>query len=213
MKYDLVIFDLDGTLLDTSKGIFNSVRHAEKNLKLNPISDEMLRAFVGPPPKDMYKKTYGLSEDEAAQATVFHRQYGMEKGQYESEVYPEMTDVLKTLKENGIKLAVATLKAEKIALSVLKYHGILDFFDAVVGMDENETRTKEQTINIAKDLTNCCNAVMVGDSLYDAIGAKKAAVDFVPVTYGYGFTSNDEIEANPYIMVADSPIQILKVII
>ena len=54
MKYDTIIFDLDGTLIDTSRGIFNSVRYAERMLDLPPVDDVVLRRFVGPPPKSMY---------------------------------------------------------------------------------------------------------------------------------------------------------------
>ena len=64
-KYKLIIFDLDGTLLDTSKGIFNSVRYAEKMMGFEPLKDDKLKEFVGPPPKDMYMKDYGISEYDA----------------------------------------------------------------------------------------------------------------------------------------------------
>ena len=78
MKYDTIIFDLDGTLLDTSRGIFNSARYAERMLNLPPVEDETLRRFVGPPPKSMYMEIYGLDEKAAETATLYHRQYGKE---------------------------------------------------------------------------------------------------------------------------------------
>ena len=65
MNYELVIFDLDGTLLNTSQGIYNSVRYAEKQLDLPAIEDALLPIFVGPPPAQMYQKLYGLTEREA----------------------------------------------------------------------------------------------------------------------------------------------------
>ena len=82
-KYQLIIFDLDGTLLDTSPGIYNSVRYAEKQMGFAPIPDEQLREFVGPPPKQMYMRKYGVDEETALAAVRWHREYGREKAVYE----------------------------------------------------------------------------------------------------------------------------------
>lgn len=186
-KYDLVIFDLDGTLLDTSPGIFGSVRYAEKVMGLKPIADCELRKFVGPPPKEMYKKIYGLSDEDAMTATKAHRKYGVEKAVFQAEIYSGMKETLEKLKTCGFKLAVATLKKQNIAEIVLKNFGMYDFFDVVVGIDELESLTKAQTIEICLSKTNSEFAVMVGDSEYDFKGAVEAKVDFIGVLYGFGF--------------------------
>ncbi len=212
IKYDLVIFDLDGTLLDTSKGIFNSVRYAEQTMGLSPVSDDKLSLFVGPPPKDMYQKLYGLSIENAIQATQYHRAYAKERGMYEFVAYNGIEDVLKMIKMRGVKLAIATLKAEKIARDILEYAKLIKYFDAVVGMDEKETRTKEDTICIAKNLTKSSNVLMVGDSKYDEIGARQAVVDFMAVTYGFGFQRGETIDGKGVVGVADTPDQIFKLL-
>lgn len=191
-QYELILFDLDGTLLDTSPGIFNSVRFAEQQLGFSPIPDAQLHVFVGPPPKQMYQKVYGVDEDTALKATGFHRQYSREKAIYEATVYPGMEETLKTLKEQGFKLAVATLKGQKIAEKVLQIHGLSDFFDSIVGMDEAESFTKCKTIQVAMEKTNTSgNALMVGDSEYDYIGACEAGVDFVGAAYGFGINEGE----------------------
>ena len=191
-KYETIIFDLDGTLLDTSPGIFNSVRFAEQQLGFPPIPDEKLRAFVGPPPKQMYQKVYGVDEETATKATAFHRQYSREKAIYEATIYPGMKETLTALKNQGYKLAVATLKGQKIAEKVLQIHGIADYFDSIVGMDEAESFTKCKTIQVAMAQTNTTGRVlMVGDSEYDYIGACEANVDFVGAVYGFGIDFAD----------------------
>lgn len=190
--YELVLFDLDGTLLDTSPGIFNSVRYAESQMGLSTIPDARLREFVGPPPKSMYQRIYGLTEDQAFLAAQKHREYGKTKAIYEAKVYPGIRELLAQLKTNGYKLAVATLKAETIAQTILEYYGIAEYFDTIVGMDPQETRTKRMTIDVAKERTNSVGAaILVGDSIYDYDGAKEAGVDFLGVLYGFGFTKEN----------------------
>ncbi len=195
MKYELIIFDLDGTLLNTSEGIFNSVRYAEQQMGLFPISEERLQEFVGPPPKEMYMRVYGVSEDIALGAARKHREYGKSKAIYEAKPYPNVRSTLSLLKSQGYKLAVATLKSKPIADKVLRLNQLYDFFDVVVGMDENETFTKCETINMTKNLLGCNEtSLMVGDSLYDYEGAIEAKVDFLGVTYGFGFHKNAQYE-------------------
>ncbi len=207
-RYDLVIFDLDGTILDTSPGIFGSVRYTEQTLNLKPITKEELREFVGPPPKDMYKKKYNLSEEDAIRATIAHRKYGMEKAVYEADKYDGVEEVLKELKCRKIKLAVATLKKQKIAEEILKYFDLNKYFDVVVGMDEKETYTKTITIRKAIKLTKASNALMIGDSKYDYQGAVNANTDFIAVTYGFGFEPKMKYD----FVAVDSIIDILKYI-
>lgn len=186
-KYETIIFDLDGTLLDTSYGIFNSVRFAERELNLAPVSDEVLNSFVGPPPKEMYRKVYGLSDELADKAAKKHREYGKTKAIYEAEEYCNMSSTLKILKDNGYKLAVATLKSQLIAETVLNIYKLFEYFDAVVGMDANESLTKCDIIKLAITQTDTKGDVlMVGDSEYDAIGAQQAGVDFIGAAYGFG---------------------------
>ena len=187
MKYNLVIFDLDGTLLDTSPGVLGSVRYAEKILNLKPIAEEELYEFVGPPPKNMYLKKYNLSYEDAMRATCAHRKYGMEKAIYEAEKYEGMEEVLRELKRSNIILAVATLKKQRIAETILENFGIKEYFDIITGMNDEETLTKKITIEKAMRTTGVSSALMVGDSTYDYYGATEARVDFVGVLYGFGF--------------------------
>ena len=190
--YDTIIFDLDGTLLDTSEGIFGSVRYAEEKMHLKSIDDKMLASFLGPPPKEMYKTIYGLSEIEASAAAKAHREYSAKRGMYEAKVYFGMEESLKTLQNRGYRMAVATLKNQTIAEAILEYFGIRGFFETIVGMDEAESLSKKETISIAAERTGASFPIMVGDSKYDYYGATEANVDFLGVLYGFGFKNNEE---------------------
>ncbi|MBR6486979.1 MAG: HAD-IA family hydrolase [Lachnospiraceae bacterium] len=207
-RYGAAIFDLDGTLLDTSPGIFGSVRFAEKSLGLDPIDDELLKEFLGPPPSKMYAKFHGLSEEDALRATKAHRQYGMERAIYEAEVYAEIPGALDTLREAGVKLAVATLKQQRIAEKILKLHDLDRYFEVIIGMNEAESMTKADTIRKAVMLMEQPSAVMIGDSEYDRVGALEAGVDFIGVTYGFGFSPENSY---PF-MTAETPKDISKLI-
>lgn len=210
-KYQLVIFDLDGTLLNTSKGIYNSVRYAEKELKLKPIDDDLLKEFVGPPPKLMYMKHYALSEEEALAATKKHREYGRTKAIFEAQEYPEMKKTLMTLRNKGYKLAVATLKSQDIAETILFNFGLKEYFDCILGMDGEEKLTKSMIIKKAIEKCECSGkAVMIGDSENDFIGANEAGIDFIGVTYGFGYSK--DIVKNSTFLVSDSPDKILELV-
>lgn len=203
-KYELIIFDLDGTLLDTSPGIFNSVRFAEQQMGFIPILDSRLKEFVGPPPKSMYMKIYGVDENTAMEAAKCHRQYGREKAIYEANIYQGITTLLENLKTQGLKLAVSTLKSQRIAEIILDNYGLSLFFDSIIGMDENETFTKCDTIKLAINKTSTSGKVlMVGDSQYDYEGAVNAGVDFVGVLYGFGFESEKSYPFNTVKLVQE----------
>lgn len=189
-KYQVVLFDLDGTLIDTSRGIFNSVRYAEQKMGFAPIPDEQLGRFVGPPPIQSYMANHGASEDEAKEATKYHREYGLQYGIYEAEVYEGIPELLAELKREGKKLGVCTLKRQDVAEKVLEHFGLIHYFDVVVGIDQQESLTKAGTIDIALQTlqrNDKENVVLIGDSVYDAEGASEADVAFIGVLYGFGF--------------------------
>lgn len=209
-KYELIIFDLDGTLLNTSKGIYNSVRYAEREMGFKPIPDERLKEFVGPPPKTMYKQVYNVDEDIALKAAQKHREYGKTKAIYEAKVYLGIEELLCKLKEKEYKLAVATLKSQEIAEIVLEYYGLRKYFDVVIGMDAKETLTKSQTIQMAIESTKSSQRVlMIGDSMYDYKGALEAEVDFLGVLYGFGFYK----EETYFFPVVDDAMGVMKAIV
>lgn len=193
--YRLIIFDLDGTLLDTSKGIFNSVRYAEEKMGLLPTAEENLRKFVGPPPAEMYRELYGLDEEASLQAAMWHREYGRNRAIYEASLYDGVPETLARLSKQGYLLSVATLKRQDIAERVLSFYGIDGYFTHIVGMNMEETDTKAGLIKRIcewEDVTSGNEVLMIGDSFYDHEGAMETGVDFVGVSYGFGFDGSED---------------------
>ena len=207
-KHDVIIFDLDGTLLDTSPGIYGSVRYAESKMMLKPVDESVLSQFVGPPPKEMYIKVYGLSNSDAIRATEYHREYGARCAVREAKVYDGIIETLSELKKNGYCISVATLKKQNIAEVILENYDLKKYFSVIVGMNEEESFTKADTIEYVLKRTNAKNPVLVGDTHYDYTGAKEKDIDFVGVTYGFGFVKGKEY---PFRAI-DSPQELLAII-
>lgn len=188
--YNTIIFDLDGTLLDTSQGIKNSVRHAEQMMGLTPVPDPQLASFFGPPPKKVYQTLHGLADDKALEAARHHREYAARKGIYEAFAFEDIERLLVQLHAERRKLAIATLKREDIARSILAHFKLDHYFDAIVGQNFAEDLTKTQTINLAIEQlqqSDRTRILMIGDSEGDYKGALEAGIDFLGVTFGFGF--------------------------
>lgn len=215
MKYQTVIFDLDGTIADTSPGILNCHRYAHQMLGRTEPPEEILRGVIGGPLLLTYQSVFNFSEQDARQAIAYYRQRYAEKGLYEAAVYPGMEQVLGSLKKAGCQIGLATLKAERFLEVMLKDMGIKDYFDAVYGMDDADRRTKAQLIELCMcDLKAApVSTVLVGDSVHDQDGARCAGVAFLGVTYGFGFKQGTLSPKVGAVAVADNCTQLLELLL
>lgn len=189
MKYKLVIFDFDGTLADTSEGILDAHRFALSEMGRAVPSDIELRGVIGGHLLKTYIEKFGFSESDARKAVNIYRNRYADVGIHKVTMYPGIDEILKKLKAGGCVTAVATLKAERFAKIMLAEMGIIDLFDYVCGMDENDSQTKTSLIKKCMTCAACSQSesVLIGDSQNDLIGAKEAGVDFIGVSYGFGF--------------------------
>ena len=115
MKFKYILFDLDGTITESGPGIMNSVAYALEKMGYEEKDREKLKRFIGPPLTDSMMKYYGMSEEDAAKAVRYYREYYAEKGIFENSVYDGFDESIKRLKEQGLILAVATSKPEPFA--------------------------------------------------------------------------------------------------
>jgi len=195
-RYDVILFDLDGTLTDPGLGITSSVAHALRKAGIAPPPLEQLYPFIGPPLVDSFVKYYGMTEEEGRTAVTWFREYFRDRGIFENEVYEGIETMLSRLKAAGKTLVLATSKPEEFAKRILDHFSLAGYFDCVTGatMDERLCR-KGDVIDLA--LTRCppadlTRAVMVGDRLHDIEGAKQNGLSSIGVLYGYG--SREELE-------------------
>lgn len=190
MKYETILFDLDGTLTDPGDGITNSVAYALLKFGIDVTERKSLNRFIGPPLIDSFSEFYGFSIDDARLAVKYYREYFTAHGMFENIVYPLVPEMLEALKKAGKRLIVATSKPEPFSEEILKHFGLYGFFEKVAGSTLDETRTeKADVISYALD---CCGikpdrrAVMVGDRKHDVLGAKKNGLSCIGVLFGYG---------------------------
>ena len=107
-KYDAVFFDFDGTIADTGEGIFSSVSYAIEAMGYNPLPDDRLRTFIGPPIFESFKRELGMTDEQSMQAVEKYREKYSENGIYLLKVYDGIENLLKELKNSGIKIAIAS---------------------------------------------------------------------------------------------------------
>ena len=130
--------------------------------------------------------------------------------------YDGIFDVIKALSDAGVSSAVATYKRQDYAEKILTHFGFDRVCDAICGSDfEGKLSKKDIIENAIRQLgvTEKKRAVMVGDSDNDAIGAKELGVDFIGVTYGFGFSAKEDVDAYLNIGFADSPDGILRCVL
>ncbi len=206
----VILFDLDGTLTDPGIGITNSVMHALKHYGIAVPERSELYKFIGPPLSESFEKYYGFSETEAVKAVEVYREYFGTKGLFENELYEGIDDLLRTLKDQGKILGLATSKPEYFAEQILEHFHLRTYFDFVSGSLLNGERTdKGEVIHWALDNLKKMygdgiaeTAVMVGDREHDALGASKNNIPVIGVLFGYG--SREEFESAGADGVAES---------
>jgi len=195
-NYDVVLFDLDGTLTDPAIGITNSVMHALKKYGITVDDRSELYKFIGPPLHESFEIFYGFSREEALQAVEYYREYYRDKGIYENIVYDGVEAMLKDLYEKGKKIILATSKPEVFAREILCYFNLEKYFCYAAGANLDGSRTnKAEVIEYALregGVNDKSSAVMVGDREHDIIGANKNNLDSIGVLFGYG--SREELQ-------------------
>lgn len=188
--YNYYLFDFDGTLCDTTEGIFNSIIYSLDCYGIKETDIEKLRYFVGPPLFESYKKIYNVSDEDAQWLIDKYRERYREKAAEESKVYEGIPQLLKRLKEKGKKIAVASSKPIHFVEEISKHLGIYEYYDFVSAEDfKNNHSSKEDLINACLDFfgnPDKADVIMVGDRCYDIDGAKAVGIDSAGAVYGFG---------------------------
>lgn len=201
----ILMFDLDGTIIDSSEGIFKGIVHAAEVLELNKPTASELRSFVGPPLVDSFQSFYGMDQATAVKAVAAYRDYYQTKGLTEVQPYKGMETALSQLAKHHA-LYVATSKPEVFAKTILKNLGFASYFTAIFGADLQGKREKKGDV-IRYALQNIQPAaeqsvMMIGDREHDILGAKENHIQSAGVLFGFG-TEHELREAGADWLIAN----------
>lgn len=207
-KYDAVLFDLDGTLSESGEGILWCVRKTIEDLNITVPEGFELGSFIGPPLADSFYRL-GLDDEGVKLGVKTYKSYYDAKGKYMNKAYSGIKELLERLHKKGMKLGVATSKYELFARQIVENIGLLQYFDFISGATANAERQKKidvlnygiKNLGIISD-----RAVLIGDTKFDAEGARLCGCGFVGVLYGYG--TREEMEAEGAVNFAETASEI-----
>ena len=218
-KYDVIAFDLDGTLSDPAHGLIQGFVYCFKKLGIAYESENDLRKYIGPSLYEEWQEDFGFTPDEANDAIEVFREYYNIYGWWDNTLYEGIPEMLSTLRAAGKKIVLATSKPLDTAKKVLALFGLTDYFDFIGGAVSHQNDQKWQVLNwslssVGIDVNDPAQrekCILVGDRKYDAEGAKICGIDSMGVLYGHG--TEEEIYSSGFTHYAHTVADICKTLI
>ena len=217
--YQYIIFDLDGTLIKSEEGLYDSITYALEKSGVDPGDRKDMKRMIGPVLWESFQKFYNMSAEEADRANAYFVEAYDKEGLYNVSVYEGVEEMLETLRNAGRILLVVTAKPRDMAERVLNHTGIDRYFQSVIGPARGNKKTdkgsllKEALSFLAKTGTDHFQkerAVMVGDRMFDMQGAAETGIPSIGVLYGYG--DRQELIDAGATLLADTPADVVKLI-
>ena len=188
-RYDTIVWDVDGTLLNTAEGLIAAWQYSIETLGLPSRSKEELARFIGPVPQEIFQREFAMDAVQAQRATDIFRNWYKEHGLVMAHLYDGIPEVLHSLKEAGYKQAIATNKRQDYAKKICEIFGIDAYCSPILGPDNVTVKSKSGLILDCLSDLRSNRAIMIGDTEGDKKAADEVHVDFLGVNYGFGFHS------------------------
>ena len=187
MRYPHIIFDLDGTLIDSAEAIVLGLRLSLTGIG-HPIPDEQtLRDQIGVPLDATFDQGLGVPRERVADCRAIYRDYWLDEGRSRTRLMPGVLELLKELQQRGCQMAVATAKTTDGAWNSVRRHALEEFFGhQVFGYEPEDGPGKNGVVGRAKAALGDPNTVFIGDALGDAQAAHHHDLGFVYCRFGYG---------------------------
>ena len=193
--FDFVIFDFDGTIADTRRGVFDSIIYALTSYGYEVPDEEVLNSFLGPPLHASFKNTTSCTDELAQVLTDKYRELYTDNAMYRLQLFDGVEEMLREMKTCGIKLAIASSKPEKFFSKLLAHLGITQYFDVVCGASLGDIHNTKQAI-IARAMKELSadkdKTLMVGDRMFDIEGARENGIKSAGVVFGFDY--EDELK-------------------
>lgn len=191
-EFSSILFDLDGTIVDSAPGITATLAYTFETLGLPIPSSAELVAYVGPPLLDSFRDLAGFTPEQSQHALEVYRPEYLRAGAFNATVYPGVEEVLKAIHESGVPLSLATSKPETPAKLILEHYGLLGYFDVITGASHDEVRSakadvvEEALARLVAFGADISDTIMVGDRSHDVHGAAAHGIPTIFVRWGYG---------------------------
>ena len=199
LSISVVLFDVDGTIVDSAPAVMNAFRGALSDYDLPIPDDQRLRTYVGPPLwysfSDLGYEGELLANLVSGYRARYHAHY------LDPEPFPGVIELLHDLHRAGIPLATATSKQAPMALAQMEHLGLSEVFDVIAGATPDPASSKATVIREALTLleargVDTSHPVIIGDSIWDVRGAQEAGIPVIGVGWGYATEDGlDEADA------------------
>lgn len=207
----IVIFDMDGTLLDSKKDITISVNHIRKlHYNLEPLSEEFIVEAINMEVRNLPKLFYDTEIYHEKDRELFEIHYAMQCVQ-NPYLYDGVKDMLHELVNSGVKVSVATNAPTPFALRMLKHLGVDNLFDVIIGADKvSASKPSPEMLQRILDFynfdKNTHKAWMVGDNSKDMLSAEFAGIDAIFATWGFSPNSDAKV-------IVKKPTEVLDIVL
>ena len=206
-NFDTLLFDLDGTLTDSTEGIVRCLEYALERMGCDIPEDK--NKFLGPPLYTSFAEFCGMNEEQVNEAVRIFRERYSTVGLFENRVYEGVPEMLKRLRDGGKRIMVATSKPEVYAVRIFDRFGLSQFFEIVGGANINGTRNdKDEVIKYVLEkagISDRSSVLMIGDRRQDVIGAHKTGLKCMGILWGFG--SIEELTEAGADFIAETPIK------
>ena len=188
--YQYLLFDLDGTLTNPKEGITKSVPYALRYFGIEVADPDTLTPYIGPPLIPSFMEFHGLTQEQALEALQVYRRRFVSVGLFENEVLDGVPEMLRSLKQKGRFIAVASSKPEPYVIKILNHFDLLQYFDEVVGasMDEKLSAKKDIIMEALRRMGKAPgdrDILMIGDRMHDVEGAQLCGLDSLGIYTGF----------------------------
>ncbi len=207
--YNLLLFDLDGTLCDPLEGATRCINHALAECGLEPVASQRVATFIGPPLDTAFESIVGSDSVTLIDLLIEkYRERYSDLGYAECHLYPGIRDALGDLHASGVPLAVCTSKRADFAERILRMFELADLFQFIDGGGIRYPK-QEQIKRLWAEGRLPGGSIMIGDRAVDLVAAHRNGLASAGVLWGYGSTAELEAENPAHMFHAPSELEIL----